>query len=99
MAQRVRDIQLLSLPWLVAAAGEKILGFAYGGKWKVRAAYRHSSEITVYVRPGQESETSRLRAALAQTPCTAISLLEICGIGPHGRPSHGTPDGRPSMAT
>jgi phosphinothricin acetyltransferase len=54
MAQRVRDVQVLSLPWLVAAAGEEILGFAYGGKWKVRAAYRHSSEITVYVRPGQE---------------------------------------------
>src|SRR6478609_2628640 len=54
MAGRIREIQSLSYPWLVAAAGPDILGFAYGGKWKVRAAYRHSSEITVYVRPGQE---------------------------------------------
>ena len=54
MAGRIREIQSLSYPWLVAAAGEDILGFAYAGKWKVRAAYRHSSEITVYVRAGQE---------------------------------------------
>ena len=52
MASRVRDIQALSYPWLVATAGTDVLGYAYAGRWKARAAYRHSSEITVYVRPG-----------------------------------------------
>ncbi len=52
MTSRVHDIQALSYPWLVATAGTDVLGFAYAGKWKTRAAYRHSSEITVYVRTG-----------------------------------------------
>src|SRR5688500_7085854 len=54
MAERIREIQSLKYPWLVATDPTGILGYAYGGKWKVRAAYRHSSEITVYVRPGLE---------------------------------------------
>jgi L-amino acid N-acyltransferase YncA len=54
MAARIHEIQSLSYPWLVATAANDVLGYAYAGKWKVRAAYKHSSEITVYVRPGQE---------------------------------------------
>lgn len=54
MAARIAEIRSISYPWLVAAAGSEILGYAYGGRWKVRAAYRHSSEITVYTRPGSE---------------------------------------------
>ena len=54
MAARILEIQSLSYPWLVAMAANDVLGYAYAGKWKVRAAYKHSSEITVYVRPGQE---------------------------------------------
>jgi phosphinothricin acetyltransferase len=54
MAVRIREIQSQSYPWLSATTGTDILGYAYAGKWKVRAAYRHSSEITVYVRPGEE---------------------------------------------
>ena len=54
MAARILEIQSLSYPWLVATAANDVLGYAYAGKWKVRAAYKHASEITVYVRPGQE---------------------------------------------
>lgn len=54
MAARINEIQSLSYPWLIATAAEDVLGYAYAGKWKVRAAYKHSTEITVYVRPGQE---------------------------------------------
>jgi L-amino acid N-acyltransferase YncA len=54
MAARILEIQSLSYPWLVATAANDVLGYAYASKWKARAAYKHSSEITVYVRPGQE---------------------------------------------
>jgi phosphinothricin acetyltransferase len=54
MAARIREIQSSSYPWLVATAGTDIVGYASASKWKVRAAYKHSSEITVYVRAGQE---------------------------------------------
>jgi L-amino acid N-acyltransferase YncA len=54
MAARIGEVQSLAYPWLVATVGADIVGFAYAGKWKVRAAYRHACEITVYVRAGQE---------------------------------------------
>lgn len=54
MTARISDIQSSSYPWLVAIAGTNIMGYAHANKWKARAAYKHSSEITVYVRAGQE---------------------------------------------
>jgi L-amino acid N-acyltransferase YncA len=52
MARRVSDIQTSSLPWLVATRDHRVTGFAYANKWKTRAAYRFSTEVTVYVRAG-----------------------------------------------
>lgn len=52
MANRIRNTQSASLPWLVSAVDDEILGYAYAHRWKERAAYRHSAEITVYVRHG-----------------------------------------------
>jgi phosphinothricin acetyltransferase len=52
MARRINEIQSGSLPWLVASGDGRLTGFAYAQKWKARAAYRHSVEVTVYVRPG-----------------------------------------------
>jgi L-amino acid N-acyltransferase YncA len=51
MASRAQDVQASSLPWLVAEEDDAVLGFAYATKWKVRAAYRHSVEITIYLDP------------------------------------------------
>jgi len=49
MAQRIADVAAAGLPWLVAEAGGKVVGYAYATKWRARAAYRHSVESTVYV--------------------------------------------------
>jgi phosphinothricin acetyltransferase len=38
-----------SLPWLVAGSGSEVLGFAYAGPHRSRAAYRWSVETSVYV--------------------------------------------------
>ena len=51
MAHRIIEIQSTPLPWLAAVKDSRIVGFAYAGKWKVRAAYRFSTEATVYVHP------------------------------------------------
>jgi L-amino acid N-acyltransferase YncA len=50
MRVRIRLIDSLGLPWLVAEAGGAVVGYAYANKWKERAAYRHSVETTVYLR-------------------------------------------------
>jgi L-amino acid N-acyltransferase YncA len=52
MARRIEDVRSTSLPWLVAEENGRVVGYAYAAPWKVRAAYRFSVEITVYLAPG-----------------------------------------------
>lgn len=54
MANRVAEVQGLSLPWLVAEIDNVIVGYAYAGKWKARSAYRYSVETTIYLEHGWE---------------------------------------------
>lgn len=49
MQQRIEQVQVSGLPWLVAEREEQILGYAYADNWKSRSAYRHSKEVTVYI--------------------------------------------------
>lgn len=46
---RIEELCGQGMPWLVAERGGVVVGYAYGGKWHRRAAYRYSSEVTVYV--------------------------------------------------
>jgi L-amino acid N-acyltransferase YncA len=66
ITRRIAEIQASALPWLVAARGEHIVGFAYATRWKTRAAYRFATEVTVYVRDGlsRSGIGSRLYAEL-----------------------------------
>jgi phosphinothricin acetyltransferase len=36
-------------PWLVYEEKNKVLGYCYANKWRVRSAYKYSAEITVYI--------------------------------------------------
>ena len=38
-------------PWFVCEEEGRLLGYCYGRKWRERAAYRHSVEVTVYLEP------------------------------------------------
>ena len=48
MAQRIEKT-LRYHPWLVAVGDGQILGYAYGGAFRTRAAYRWSCEVSAYV--------------------------------------------------
>lgn len=50
MRRRVEDVQKHFF-WLVYQDGDAVIAYAYAGKWRVRAAYRHSVELSVYVSP------------------------------------------------
>jgi L-amino acid N-acyltransferase YncA len=52
MARRIEATHSAGMPWLVAEREAAIVGYAYAGKWKARAAYRFSAEVTAYVDPG-----------------------------------------------
>lgn len=54
MAQRIAEVQGHGLPWLVADAGGRLVGFSCATRWKTRSAYRHSVETTIYLAPGFE---------------------------------------------
>jgi phosphinothricin acetyltransferase len=49
MAQRIADVGTANLPWLVLEVDGEVCGYAYATKWRVRPAYRHSVESTVYL--------------------------------------------------
>lgn len=51
MAARIREVQALFLPWLVATEGSAILGYAYATKWRTRHPYRFAVEVSVYLDP------------------------------------------------
>ena len=51
MAKRIADVDEARLPWLVMLDGDKLVGYAYATKWRVRAAYRFAVETTVYLDP------------------------------------------------
>jgi phosphinothricin acetyltransferase len=52
MAQRMLDVQQAGLPWLILEAEGRIRGYAYATRWRVRPAYRHSVESSVYLEQG-----------------------------------------------
>ncbi|HEU4521105.1 MAG TPA: arsinothricin resistance N-acetyltransferase ArsN1 family B [Thermoanaerobaculia bacterium] len=49
--RRIDEVFAASFPWLVAADGAGIAGYAYATPWKPRSGYRYSAEVTVYLAP------------------------------------------------
>lgn len=49
MAARMAAVVEAGLPWLVAARDGAIAGYAYAARWRPRAAYRRSVEVSVYL--------------------------------------------------
>lgn len=39
-------------PWLVCEVEGEVVGYAYATKWKERAAYKHTQEVTIYLENG-----------------------------------------------
>jgi L-amino acid N-acyltransferase YncA len=53
MARRRADIVARGYPYLVAVAGDEVLGYAYCSQYRPRSGYRHSVEDSIYVAPGR----------------------------------------------
>ena len=52
MAERIAKAQQRHA-WLVAEDDGRVVGYAYGGQYKERAAYRWACEVSVYLEPGR----------------------------------------------
>jgi len=53
MRERI-DTYRRTHPWLVCEADGQIMGYSYASAYHARAAFRHTAEVTVYVRLGCE---------------------------------------------
>lgn len=82
MARRIGDVQAAGLPWLVAEQHGVVIGYAYATKWRVRHAYRHSVETSVYLAPAaaRQGIGTALYLALFDRLLAAGCHLVIGGI-------------------
>jgi phosphinothricin acetyltransferase len=55
MAARISGL-VRTHPWYVAEEAGVVVGYAYAGPWRTRAAYRHAVESTIYVAPGRSGQ-------------------------------------------
>jgi L-amino acid N-acyltransferase YncA len=83
MRERIRH-KLEHYPWLVLEHAGNLLGYAYAGRWRERAAYDWSVEVTVYVHPdaqrggvGRALYTSLFEVLRLQGFCLAIAVIAL----------------------
>lgn len=81
---RLRQVRAVGLPWLVAEGRDGIIGYAYGGRFKDRSAYRFCVETSVYLSHGREGQGigtrlySELLGALKEQQIrTAVGLIAL----------------------
>ena len=89
MAQRIADITAAGLPYLVAHADGRLLGYAYASKWRARPAYRTSVESSIYLDPeaaGRGAGTALYRALLDELRARDVHMV-IGGIAQPNEPS------------
>jgi L-amino acid N-acyltransferase YncA len=81
MAARRQAIVAYGLPYLLAEDGGTVLGFAYAGPFRPRAAYRYTVEDSVYVAPdaiGRGVGRAMLSAVIAQ--CEAAGVCQMMAV-------------------
>ena len=94
MAARIARISLTH-PWLVAEAGEEVVGYAYACRYMERDAYRWTAAVSVYIADGHRGEGlgrrlyaelfERLRAQRFQVACAGITLPNEASVALHER--------------
>jgi phosphinothricin acetyltransferase len=81
MRRRRADILAKGLPYLVAADGDAVLGYAYASTYRPRAAYANTVENSVYLHPEAIGRGigQRLLAALIEV-CEARGLRQMIAV-------------------
>jgi L-amino acid N-acyltransferase YncA len=74
IVRRRAEVLALRLPYLVAEAEGRVVGYCYATLYRTRSAYRHTLENSVYVREGMQGRG--IGRALLE------ALIERCEAGP-----------------
>jgi phosphinothricin acetyltransferase len=81
MARRHADITRRGMPYLVAEVGGEILGYAYAGPYRPRAAYRFTLEDSVYVAEGAAGRgVGRLLLDRLIADATALGYRQMLAV-------------------
>jgi L-amino acid N-acyltransferase YncA len=81
MDARRRAVQDRGLPYLVAEDGGGVLGFAYAGPFRPRAAYRYTLEDSVYVSPDAKGKgVGRAVLSAVIQACEALGVRQLMAI-------------------
>ena len=81
MRQRRFDIVSRNYPYLVAECAGEVVGYAYASPYRLRPAYRHTAEDSVYLHPawfGRGIGRQLMSALLAE--CEARGLRQVVAI-------------------
>jgi len=81
MGQRRLDIVSRNYSYLVAECDREVVGYAYASPYRLRPAYRHTAENSVYLRPewtGRGIGRQLMSALLAE--CEARGLRQIVAV-------------------
>jgi L-amino acid N-acyltransferase YncA len=81
MAQRLAAVTGRGLPYLVAEEDGQVVGFAYAGPFRPRAAYRYTAEDSVYIAPGMQGKGVG-KALLTEViaACEALGLRQLMAV-------------------
>ena len=79
--RRHAEVQGRGLPWLVADFGGAVAGYGYCAPYRLRSAYRHALEDSVYVRPDMQGRgvgTAILRELIER--CEALGYRQLVAV-------------------
>jgi phosphinothricin acetyltransferase len=81
MSRRRDDVLAKGLPWLVAASGSEVLGFAYANHFRPRPAYRFCLEDSIYLDPAASGQgIGRLLLAELMAQCEARGARQMLAV-------------------
>lgn len=81
MSRRFAAIADLGLPWLVAQIDGVVIGYAYAGPFRTRAAYRYTVEDSIYITASAQGQGvgKALLIALVDR-CEAVGVRQMLAV-------------------
>jgi phosphinothricin acetyltransferase len=81
MAQRLAEVSLRRLPWLLAEEDGVVLGYAYASPFRTRSAYRYTVEDSVYVAADSQGRgVGRLLLRELIARCEALGIRQMLAV-------------------
>ena len=81
--ERFEGVTARGLPFLVAERADSgaVVGYAYAGPWKERAAYRHTVENAIYLAPGARGRgVGRVLLDALLAACAEAGMREVVAV-------------------